>query len=96
MNILITGCNGQLGNELQLLEPSHPNHIFYNTDVAELDITNQQAIETFIDTNHIEGIVNCAAYTAVDKAEDNEDSVRFSMRRLRLTWLLPSADGRVG
>lgn len=73
MNILITGCNGQLGNELQLLEPSHPNHIFYNTDVAELDITNQQAIETFIDTNHIEGIVNCAAYTAVDKAEDNEE-----------------------
>ena len=72
MNILITGCNGQLGNELQLLEPSHPNHIFYNTDVAELDITNQQAIETFIDTNHIDGIVNCAAYTAVDKAEDNE------------------------
>ena len=73
MNILITGCNGQLGNELQLQEPSHPNHIFYNTDVAELDITNQQAIETFIDTNHIEGIVNCAAYTAVDKAEDNEE-----------------------
>ena len=73
MNILITGCNGQLGNELQLLEPSHPNHIFYNTDVAELDITNQQAIETFIDTNHIDGIVNCAAYTAVDKAEDNEE-----------------------
>ena len=73
MNILITGCNGQLGNELQLLEPSHPNHIFYNTDVAELDIINQQAIETFIDTNHIEGIVNCAAYTAVDKAEDNEE-----------------------
>ena len=73
MNILITGCNGQLGNEIQLLEPSHPNHIFYNTDVAELDITNQQAIETFIDTNHIEGIVNCAAYTAVDKAEDNEE-----------------------
>ena len=73
MNILITGCNGQLGNEIQLLEPSHPNHIFYNTDVAELDITNQQAIETFIDTNHIDGIVNCAAYTAVDKAEDNEE-----------------------
>ena len=73
MNILITGCNGQLGNEIQLLEPSHSNHIFYNTDVAELDITNQQAIETFIDTNHIEGIVNCAAYTAVDKAEDNEE-----------------------
>ena len=73
MNILITGCNGQLGNEMQLLEASHPQHTYFNTDVAELDITNQEAIETFIDDNQIDGIVNCAAYTAVDKAEDNEE-----------------------
>ena len=73
MNILITGCNGQLGNEIQLLESSHPNHFFINTDVAELDITNQDAIEAFVNDNQIDGIVNCAAYTAVDKAEENEE-----------------------
>ena len=73
MNILITGCNGQLGNEMQLLEGSHPQHTYFNTDVAELDITNQSAIESFVEDNAIDGIVNCAAYTAVDKAEDNEE-----------------------
>ena len=72
MNILITGCNGQLGNEMQLLEKENPQHTYFNTDVAELDITNQQAIENFVAENAIDGIVNCAAYTAVDKAEDNE------------------------
>ena len=72
MNILITGCNGQLGNEMQLLEKENPQHTYYNTDVAELDITDQQAIERFVDEKAIDGIVNCAAYTAVDKAEENE------------------------
>ena len=73
MNILITGCNGQLGNEMQLLEELTPQHTYFNTDVAELDITNQEAIETFIEQNGIDGIVNCAAYTAVDKAEENRE-----------------------
>ena len=73
MNILITGCNGQLGNEMQLLEANHPQHTYFNTDVAELDITNQDAIEAFVNENQIDGIVNCAAYTAVDKAEENEE-----------------------
>ena len=72
MKILITGCNGQLGNEMQLLEKENLQHTYFNTDVAELDITDQQAIETFVNENQIDGIVNCAAYTAVDKAEDNE------------------------
>ena len=72
MNILITGCNGQLGNEMQLLEKENPQHNFFNTDVAELDITSQEAVEAFVIENEIGGIVNCAAYTAVDKAEDNE------------------------
>lgn len=73
MNILITGCNGQLGNEMQLLEKQHPQHTYYNTDVQELDITNQQAIETFVSDHQIDGIVNCAAYTAVDKAEETQE-----------------------
>ena len=73
MNILITGCNGQLGNEMQLLEKENPQHTYYNTDVQELDITNQEAVGRFVDDHQIDGIVNCAAYTAVDKAEDNQE-----------------------
>ena len=77
MNILITGCNGQLGNEMQLLEKQHAEHTYFNTDVAELDITDKTAIETFVNANNIDGIVNCAAYTAVDKAEDNQELCRL-------------------
>ena len=77
MNILITGCNGQLGNEMQLLEETNPQHTYFNTDVAELDITDAVAIEKFVIENQIDGIVNCAAYTAVDKAEDNQDLCRL-------------------
>ena len=71
MNILVTGCNGQLGNEMQLLEAEYPQHTFFNTDVAALDITNQQAIDEYVESHEIDVIVNCAAYTAVDKAESN-------------------------
>ena len=73
MNILITGCNGQLGNEMQLLEAKNPQHTYFNTDVGELDITDQEAVGAFVEYNQIDGIVNCAAYTAVDKAEDNQE-----------------------
>ena len=77
MKILITGCNGQLGNEMQLLEKDNPQHTYFNTDVAELDITDAAAIEKFVNENEIDGIVNCAAYTAVDKAEDNQELCRL-------------------
>lgn len=73
MNILITGCNGQLGNEMQLLEKGNRQHTFFNTDVAELDITNQLAVNDFVNRNKIDGIVNCAAYTAVDRAESDKE-----------------------
>jgi len=71
MNILITGCNGQLGNEMQLQARLHTVHHYDFTDVAELDITNEEAINRFIDEHETDIIVNCAAYTAVDKAESN-------------------------
>lgn len=74
MNILITGCNGQLGNEMQRLEAAHPEHTWMNTDVVELDITNQLAVEHFVAHHKVDGIVNCAAYTAVDKAESNREA----------------------
>ena len=76
MNILITGCNGQLGNEIQLLQTQYAQHTWFNTDVNELDITDKAAIERFVEENEIGGIVNCAAYTAVDKAESDPQLAR--------------------
>ena len=55
MNILITGCKGQLGNELQLLEKDHSQHTFFNTDVEELDICDQTAVEQYVKEHDIEG-----------------------------------------
>ncbi len=72
MNILITGCNGQLGNEMRVLSAQHPRHNYFFTDVAELDITDRQAVSSFVTENAIDLIVNCAAYTNVDKAEEDE------------------------
>ena len=70
MNILVTGANGQLGNEMRIVTAeSKDNYIF--TDVDELDITNLDAIRTMVADNDIKVIVNCAAYTNVDKAEDD-------------------------
>ena len=77
MRILITGCNGQLGNEMMLLEKDNPQHTYFNTDVAELDITDEAYINQYVTDNQIDGIVNCAAYTAVDKAEDHQDLCRL-------------------
>lgn len=70
-NILVTGSNGQLGNELRLVveEKDKVNNYFF-TDVEVLDITNKNDISQFLHANNIDVVVNCAAYTNVDKAED--------------------------
>lgn len=73
MNILITGSNGQLGNELRLLCGDTLRHTYFFTDINELDICDEDAVDTFIQGNNIDLIVNCAAYTAVDNAEDNAE-----------------------
>ena len=73
MNILITGANGQLGNEMRTLSAGHPEHTYFFTDVQELDICDKEGVKAFVKDNRIDIIVNCAAYTAVDKAEDNAD-----------------------
>lgn len=69
--ILVTGANGQLGSEMRRLGEISPNEYIF-TDVAELDITDKDAVIAFTQQNNINVIVNCAAYTNVDKAEDDE------------------------
>ena len=73
MNILITGANGQLGNEMRVLSAEHPAHTYFFTDVQELDICDAEGVKTYVKDHGIDVIVNCAAYTAVDKAEDNAE-----------------------
>lgn len=73
MNILITGANGQLGNEMRVLSTQNVGHTYFFTDVHELDICNEQAVMAFVTDNEIDILVNCAAYTAVDGAEDNRE-----------------------
>ena len=70
-NVLITGANGQLGNEMRLLAEKNTGYHYYFTDVAELDICDEKAVAAYIEEHLINIVVNCAAYTAVDKAEDN-------------------------
>jgi len=78
MNILVTGSNGQLGNEMRVLSEAHPKHRYFFTDVVEadntylLDITDKAAVSAFVAEHAIDLIVNCAAYTNVDKAEEDE------------------------
>ena len=69
--ILVTGANGQLGSEMRKLGAVSPNEYIF-TDVAELDITDKAAVMAFAEQTKIDVIVNCAAYTNVDKAEDDE------------------------
>lgn len=73
MRILVTGANGQLGNEMQVLAKENPQYTYYFTDVHQLDICDRQAVWNYIAEKQIDLIVNCAAYTAVDKAEDNPE-----------------------
>lgn len=80
MNILVTGANGQLGHEMQRVAKESNDHFIF-TDVAEgyenLDITNIEAIRNTIKDNNIEVIVNCAAYTNVDRAETDYDTANL-------------------
>lgn len=80
MNILVTGANGQLGHEMQRMAKSS-NHNYIFTDVADgnekLDITNLEDIRNMVKKNDVDIIVNCAAYTNVDKAESDYDTANL-------------------
>lgn len=88
-NILITGANGQLGNEMRLVAATDTERVYHFTDVAELDICDQDAVERFVVEHAIDCIVNCAAYTNVNKAE--EDTVLCD----KLNHLAPANLARV-
>jgi len=71
--ILVTGANGQLGNEFKFLA-SNSNHEFFFVDINELDLTNEKEVEGFFGNNKFDFVINCAAYTAVDKAETEKET----------------------
>lgn len=85
LHILVTGSNGQLGNEIRKLAHLYSNFDFVFTDIEELDITNKEHVQQFFSANKPGCVINCAAYTAVDRAESerekamliNADAVRL-------------------
>lgn len=74
MNILITGASGQLGSEIRNIVKKSSNNNYIFTDIQQLDITNKEAVLRFFVDNQINIVVNCAAYTQVDKAEDDREN----------------------
>lgn len=87
--ILVTGANGQLGNEMQIVARGSEDRYMF-TDVAELDITDAEAVEKMIRENRVDVIVNCAAYTNVDKAEE-EPALAERLNALAVKNLAESA-----
>ena len=76
MNILITGSNGQLGSEIKDLVTNYKNFNFFFMDLPELNICKSEELNTFIVDQNINTVINCAAYTAVDKAEKDEHTAQ--------------------
>ena len=97
MNILVTGSNGQLGSEINDLAEYYPNFNFFFTDLSELDICNRRQLNIFIKENNINTVINCAAYTAVDKAEQDEDIAKKvnSTAVLNLVNALEKVNGKL-
>jgi dTDP-4-dehydrorhamnose reductase len=71
LKILVTGSKGQLGSELNLISSTVSHHTFHFVDLEEMDLANETAIRDFFRDKHFDFIINCAAYTAVDKAEED-------------------------
>ena len=92
-NILVTGANGQLGNEMQVLAHEYEQYTYFFTDVDTLDICDEQAVLNYVTEHQIDVIVNCAAYTAVDKAEDNKE-LCDKLNRVAPGYLAKAAQSR--
>ena len=97
MKVLITGSNGQLGSEIRVLASEYENLECVFKDLPELDICDTEMLTTFIIDQHINAVINCAAYTAVDKAEENpEIAVQVNVKGvLNLVNTLEKVDGKL-
>ncbi|MEG2163014.1 MAG: sugar nucleotide-binding protein, partial [Bacteroidales bacterium] len=92
--ILVTGANGQLGNELRIVSMDDAKNTYLFTDVIELDITDKDAVNYYFSVNKPDIIVNCAAYTAVDRAESERE--RCNVINVDAVRYLAEASGREG
>lgn len=92
-NILITGSKGQLGNEIARLFSLYPEFNFHPADIAELDLNKKKPVNDFISDNNIDYVINCAAYTAVDKAEDDIENC-FAINRDSVNNLAEATAGK--
>jgi dTDP-4-dehydrorhamnose reductase len=90
INILVTGANGQLGSELRFLSKNYPNFNFTFTDVDDVNISKVGEIEHFVKDHPTHVIVNCAAYTAVDKAESDRE-MAFLINATAVDYLVDAA-----
>lgn len=88
-NILVTGSNGQLGNEIRELSVNSP-HNFYFTDIDDINIVKPGVLDDFVEKNPVDFIINCAAYTAVDKAETDRDNA-FLINAIAVDFLVDAA-----
>ena len=97
MNILVTGSNGQLGSEIKDVVTNYKDFNFFFRDLPELNICNADALNTFILNKNINAVINCAAYTAVDKAEEDVVIVEQVNAKgvLNLVNALEKVDGKL-
>lgn len=91
IRILVTGSNGQLGSEIRELSTKYTNFEYVFTDVADLDITDIDAMDNFFSGQHFDFVINCAAYTAVDAAESNQD-LAFKINTTAVDMLVEMAE----
>ena len=79
MFVLVTGANGQLGKSIKsLVDQNKTNYQFFFATREQLDLENFKNVRSFIEKNQFDIIINCAAYTAVDKAETEKEKANFS------------------
>jgi dTDP-4-dehydrorhamnose reductase len=92
-NILVTGAKGQLGSELIELYTQYPQFNFISTDIDTLDLTKKEAVRKCVDDYCVDYVINCAAYTAVDKAEDDVE-LCYKINRDAVENLAEAMNGR--
>jgi len=91
MKVLVTGADGQLGCSIRKLENEYPRIKFTYTDIEDLNITNKGELETYFAIHKIDYLINCAAYNAVDKAEEEVDKARL-INHTAVVYLAECAD----